>query len=329
MMQDNFGRIIDYLRISVTDRCNFRCTYCMPEQQAFLPRNDLLDYTEISLIAARFIRHGIRKIRLTGGEPLARRDVDVLIRELGRHVQSGALEELTLTTNGSRLAEHADRLVQSGVRRINVSLDSLDAARFRAITRGGDLAQVIDGIAAAKQAGLAIRINMVALKGVNDDALPAMADYCATNGFDLALIETMPLGDGVAGRTGQFVALEQFLAPLAAKNSLHPLDHRTAGPARYYRVEPLGLRLGLITPMTHNFCGDCNRLRLGSDGKVHMCLGSELHVDFRDAIRNGGLDAVDGLLQKALRLKPERHDFERQLEDRNLRLHRHMNATGG
>lgn len=328
-MQDNFGRIIDYLRISVTDRCNFRCTYCMPEQQSFLPRSDLLDYTEISLIAARFIRHGIRKIRLTGGEPLARRDVNILIRELGRHVQSGRLEELTLTTNGSRLANFADILMQSGVRRINVSLDSLDAARFRAVTRGGDLAQVLAGIAAAKQAGIAIRINMVALKGINDGELPAMADYCAANGFDLALIETMPLGDGVSGRTGQFVALEEFLAPLMAANRLTPIDHRTAGPARYYQVEPLGLRLGLITPMTHNFCGDCNRLRLASDGKVHMCLGSEFHVDFRNAIRTGGLDAVDRLLQKALRLKPERHDFERQMENRNLRLHRHMNATGG
>lgn len=328
-MQDNFGRTIDYLRISVTDRCNFRCTYCMPEQQTFLPRNDLLDYTEISLIAARFIKHGIRKIRLTGGEPLVRRDVDILIRELGQYVQSGALEELTLTTNGSRLARYAEQLFASGVRRINVSLDSLDENKFRAITRRGDLAQVLDGISVAKRAGLAIRINMVALKGFNDNELSVMAEYCAANGFDLALIETMPLGDGVSGRTGQFIALEQFIEPLTGANRLTPLKHRTSGPARYYRLEPLGLRLGLITPMTHNFCGDCNRLRLASDGKVHMCLGSEFHVDFRDAIRNGGLDAVDRLLQKALRLKPERHDFERQLQDRNMRLHRHMNATGG
>lgn len=328
-MQDSFGRKIDYLRISVTDRCNFRCTYCMPEQQTFMPRSDLLDYTEIALIAGRFIRHGIRKIRLTGGEPLARRDVDVLIRQLGRHVQSGVLDELTLTTNGSRLARFATTLFESGVRRINVSLDSLDAARFRALTRGGEIGEVLDGLAAAKRAGLAVRINMVALKGVNDGELLSIAEYCAANGFDLALIETMPLGDGVSGRTGQFVALDQFIEPLRQAGGLAPLDHRTAGPARYFRHGPLGLRLGLITPMTHNFCGDCNRLRLASDGKVHMCLGSEFHVDFRDAIRSGGLDAVDALLQKALRLKPERHDFERQMEDRSLRLHRHMNATGG
>lgn len=328
-MQDNFGRTIDYLRISVTDRCNFRCTYCMPEQQTFLPRTDLLDYTEIALIAGRFIRHGIRKIRLTGGEPLARRDVDVLIQQLGRHVQSGSLDELTLTTNGSRLSHFAPILRESGVRRINVSLDSLVPAKFSAVTRGGDLDQVLNGIEVAKANGLGIRINMVALKGVNDDEIASMAKYCATNGFDLALIETMPLGDGVSGRTGQFIPLDDFIRPLLEKGTLTPLDHRTAGPARYYQLEPLHLRLGLITPMTHNFCGDCNRLRLASDGKVHMCLGSEFHVDFRDAIRSGGMEAVDRLLQKALRLKPERHDFERQMEDKDLRLHRHMNATGG
>lgn len=328
-MQDNFGRTIDYLRISVTDRCNFRCTYCMPEHQTFLPRTDILDYTEIALIASRFIKHGIRKIRLTGGEPLVRRNVDVLIRELGRHVQSGALDELTLTTNGTRLSQYAAVLASNGVKRINVSLDSLDHTTFAEITRGGDLQQILQGIADARSAGLKVRINMVALKDVNSHEVPAMAEYCAANGHDLAFIETMPLGDGVSGRTEQFIALEDFIAPLRQSNDIIPISHRTAGPARYFQVEPMGLRIGLITPMTHNFCGDCNRLRLGSDGKVHMCLGSEFHVDFKDAIRAGGLDAVDRLLQKALRLKPERHDFERQLEDRDLRLHRHMNATGG
>ena len=301
----------------------------MPEQQTFLPRSDLLDYTEISLIAGRFIKHGIRKIRLTGGEPLARRDVDVLIQELGRHVNSGALDELTLTTNGSRLSHFVPILRDSGVRRINVSLDSLVPAKFSAFTRGGDLDQVLNGIEVAKASGLGIRINMVALKGVNDDEIAPMAQYCATHAFDLALIETMPLGDGVSGRTEQFIPLDDFVRPLLEKGTLTPLDHRTSGPARYYQLDPLHLRLGLITPMTHNFCGDCNRLRLASDGKVHMCLGSEFHVDFRDAIRSGGMEAVDRLLQKALRLKPERHDFERQMEDKDLRLHRHMNATGG
>jgi cyclic pyranopterin phosphate synthase len=328
-MRDDFGRQIDYLRISVTDRCNFRCAYCMPKHQQFLPRNDLLDYAEIALIAGRFIRHGIRKIRLTGGEPLIRRDIEVLIGALGAHVQSGALDELTLTTNGSHLARHAEMLTKAGVRRINVSLDSLDPVKFRSITQGGDLQQVLNGIEIARQAGLSIRLNMVALKGMNEGELEAIANYCARNGFDLGLIETMPLGDGISGRTDRFIALADFIEPLRAKNMIIPSAYCTAGPARYFNVEPLGIRLGLITPLTHNFCGDCNRLRLASDGKVHMCLGSDIYVDFRNAIRSEGLEAVDRLLQKALRLKPERHDFERQMKDPGLRLHRHMNAIGG
>jgi GTP 3',8-cyclase len=329
-MLDGFGRKIDYLRISVTDRCNFRCHYCMPENQEFLPRTELLDYTELALIADRFIDHGIRKIRLTGGEPLVRRDIAVLLEQLGKQVASGRLEELTLTTNGSRLVQHAEALAKANVRRINVSLDSLDSERFAQITRGGKLDQVLAGIDAAKDAGIAIRINMVALKGVNEDEILTMAEYCAANRHDLALIETMPLGDGVAGRADHFVPLDDFIAQLsAAGHKLATLDHRTSGPARYWQVEPMGLRLGLITPMSKNFCDGCNRLRLTTDGKVFMCLGSELHVDFRAAIREEGTPAVDRLLQQALRLKPERHDFERQMEDRSLRLHRHMNATGG
>jgi cyclic pyranopterin phosphate synthase len=328
-MLDAFGRKIDYLRISVTDRCNFRCHYCMPEDQKFLPRDALLDYTEIALIADRFIDHGIRRIRLTGGEPLARRDIDVLLQHLGAHVAAGRLDELTLTTNGSLLAQHADALAAANVRRINVSLDSLDARRFAQITRGGKLQAVLSGIDAAKDAGIAIRINMVALKGVNEDDILPVAEYCATQGHDLALIETMPLGDGVAGRSDQFIALQQFIEPLEEHYSLCELDHRTAGPARYWQVEPLGLRLGLITPMSRNFCDDCNRLRLTTDGKIYMCLGSDLHVDLRAAIRSDGTAGVDRLLQQALRLKPERHDFERQMDNSQLRLNRHMNATGG
>ncbi len=328
-MLDGFGRKIDYLRISVTDRCNFRCHYCMPEDQSFLPRDELLDYTEIALIADRFIDHGIRRIRLTGGEPLARRDIDVLVQHLGDHVAAGRLDELTLTTNGSLLAQHADALAAANVRRINVSLDSLDEQRFAQITRGGKLAAVLNGIEAAKNAGIAIRINMVALKGINEVDILPIAEYCAVQGHDLGLIETMPLGDGVVGRSDQFVALQQFIAPLTERYSLRELDHRTAGPARYWQVEPLGLRLGLITPMSRNFCDDCNRLRLTTDGKIYMCLGSELHVDLRAAIRNNGTAGVDQLLQQALRLKPERHDFERQMDDSSLRLNRHMNATGG
>ncbi|HEV7233779.1 MAG TPA: GTP 3',8-cyclase MoaA [Sphingorhabdus sp.] len=328
-MIDGFGRKIDYLRISVTDRCNFRCHYCMPEKQQFLPHRDLLDYTEIALLANRFIAHGIRKIRLTGGEPLVRRDIEVLIRELGGHVKAGRLDELTLTTNGSRLAPFAPILAETGVRRINVSIDSLDRDKFREITHGGDLAQVLDGIATAKSAGIAIKINMVALKGDNEAALLPIAEYCATNGFDLSIIETMPLGDSVFGRQDHYVALEEFIAPLRDQYELHASTHRSSGPARYWQVEPLSLRLGLITPMSHNFCEDCNRIRLTTDGKVFMCLGSEMHVDFRKALRNEGMEAVDRLLQKALRLKPERHDFERQMAEPGRRLHRHMNATGG
>lgn len=328
-MHDGFGRQIDYLRISVTDRCNFRCHYCMPEKQTFLPRTELLDYTETALIADRFVQHGIRKIRLTGGEPLVRRDISILMRQIGKHVAQGRLDELTLTTNGSRLAEHADDLVAAHVRRINVSLDSLDAEKFSAITRGGRLTDVLEGIAAAKARGIAVRINMVALRGLNEDEFVPMARYCAENGLDLGLIETMPLGDGVSGRTDHYISLEEFSAPLRQRWELHPIGHRTAGPARYWRVEPLGLRLGLITPLSHNFCDDCNRLRLTTDGKIFMCLGSNLHVDLRAAIRDEGIAGVDRLLQKALKLKPERHDFERQMHDRSLRLARHMNATGG
>lgn len=328
-MIDGFGRKIDYLRISVTDRCNFRCHYCMPEKQTFLPHADLLDYTEIALLANRFIAHGIRKIRLTGGEPLVRRDIEVLIRELGAHVQAGRLDELTLTTNGSRLAQFAPILAEAGVKRINVSMDSLDSDVFREITRGGDLAQVLDGIAAAKANGIAIKINMVALREQNQSDLLPIAEYCAANGFDLSIIETMPLGDGVSGRQDRFIALDDFIAPLRDTFDLQPSTHRSSGPARYWQVVPLGLRLGLITPMSHNFCDDCNRLRLTTDGKIYMCLGSEMHVDFRKAMRDEGMEAIDRLLQKALRLKPERHDFERQMAQPDLRLHRHMNATGG
>jgi GTP 3',8-cyclase len=328
-MKDGFGRRIEYLRISVTDRCNFRCHYCMPEQQQFLPRTELLDYSELALIADRFIGHGIRKIRLTGGEPLVRRDIGVLLAHLGKHVANGTLDELTLTTNGSRLSEYAEQLADANVRRINVSLDSLDPARFAAITRGGKLDTVLAGLAAAKSVGISIRINMVALKNENESELLPMAAFCAQHGFDLALIETMPLGQDVSGRTDQYIPLDQFIAPLRQKYELLPLDHRTAGPARYWTVSGLNVRLGLITPLSNNFCDGCNRLRLTTDGKIFMCLGSDLHVDLRNAIRNEGSAAVDRLLQTALKLKPEKHDFEHQLNHQNSRLDRHMNATGG
>ncbi len=328
-MLDGFGRKIDYLRISVTDRCNFRCYYCMPETQSFLPHSELLDYTELALIADRFIDHGIRRIRLTGGEPLVRRDIAVLLQQLGTQVANGRLDELTLTTNGSLLAQHAKALADAQVRRINVSVDTLDATRFAHITRGGKLQAVLSGIDAAQAMGISIRINMVAMKGVNEEDLLPLATYCAQHGHDLAVIETMPLGNGITDREDHYIALDNFIAPLRRQFELAPLPHRTSGPARYWQVSTLNLRLGLITPMSRNFCDDCNRLRLTTDGKIYMCLGSDLHVDLRSAIRNEGTAGVDRLLQDALRLKPERHDFERQMEDRDVRLHRHMNATGG
>jgi GTP 3',8-cyclase len=297
--------------------------------QSFLPHSDLLDYSEIALLTNRFIAHGVRKIRLTGGEPLVRRDIDILIRALGEHVHAGRLDELTMTTNGSRLVKFAPLLAGAGIKRINVSMDSLDADQFRTITRGGDLAQVLQGIAAAKAHDIAVKINMVALNTDNRSQILPMAEYCAANGFDLSIIETMPLGDAVAGRQDDYVSAEDFIAPLRDKFDAQPIAHRSSGPARYWQMAPLGLRLGLITPMSHNFCGDCNRLRLTTDGKVFMCLGSEMFVDFRKAIREEGMEAVDRLLQKALQLKPERHDFESQMTHPDLRLVRHMNATGG
>ena len=301
----------------------------MPKDQSFLPHNELLDYTEIALLAERFISHGIRKIRLTGGEPLVRRDIQVLLQALGQYVQDGRLDELTLTTNGSRLVQHTEVLARSGVRRINVSLDTLNPEQFSTITRGGKLEQVLEGIKAASKLGIHIKINMVAMKGGNEGDLMPMAEMCARDGHDLAIIETMPLGGGVDTRKDEYIALDDFIAPLRDTSTLSALDFRTAGPARYWQVEPLGLKLALITPMSHNFCDDCNRLRLTTDGKIYMCLGSEMHVDFKTALRERGLEAVDGLLQKALQLKPERHDFEKQMANPDLRLDRHMNATGG
>jgi cyclic pyranopterin phosphate synthase len=301
----------------------------MPEKQQFLNRSDILDFTEIALLADRFIDHGVRKIRLTGGEPLVRRDIGELIKALGRHVHDNRLDELTLTTNGSRLSAFADLLVSVGVRRINVSMDSLDPDKFAKITRGGQISEVLAGIAAAKSAGIHIKINMVALKNTNEDDLLSVASYCADNGHDLALIETMPLGSGVSGRQDDYIALNAFLRPLQALHTLRPIEIRTSGPARYFQVDGMPLKLGLITPMSKNFCDACNRLRLTTDGKIYMCLGSNTHVDLKQAIREEGLPGVDRLLQQALRLKPERHDFERQMENSDARLPRHMNMTGG
>lgn len=327
-MIDGHGRHIDYLRISVTDRCNFRCQYCMPERQDFLPNAQALTATEIVALAQRFMAHGIRKIRLTGGEPLMRRDFGDIVTGLGTSIGK-ELDELTLTTNGSRLADYAQLLANVGVKRINVSLDSLDAQQFRSITRGGDLDTVLNGISKADACGIDIKINMVALKNQNRSQLLPMAEYCAKRGYDLSIIETMPLGDGVSGRTSEYVAADIFTAPLFENYQAMPLAYRTAGPARYWQIEPLGLRLGLISPLSQNFCDGCNRLRLTTDGKIFMCLGSEMHVDLKKALREDGPEAVDILLRHALRLKPARHDFETQMQRPDSRIARHMNATGG
>lgn len=328
-MLDGFGRKIDYLRISVTDRCNFRCQYCMSENMTFMPKSELLTLEEITLIAERFISHGVKKIRLTGGEPLVRRDMSDVIQRLGRKVKSGELEELTLTTNGSLLSEYADHLAANNVRRINVSMDTLDPAKFAEITRGAKVGQVLEGISAARQAGIRVKINMVAVRDFNQDALMPMAEYCAKYGHDLTVIETMPLGDVGADRKLEHIPAEEFIAPLSSQYTLSPIAHKSAGPARYVAVEPLGLRLGLITPLSNNFCDNCNRLRLTTDGKIFMCLGHNAHVDLRTAVRNEGIEAVDRLLQKALKLKPLRHDFNAQLDGSADILERHMNVTGG
>ncbi len=327
LMTDGLGRRISYLRISVTDRCDLRCRYCMAEKMQFLPKNQVLTLEEIALLADLFIARGITKIRLTGGEPLVRRDIGDLVHRIGRHIGAG-LEELTLTTNGTRLADHAAMLVDAGVRRINVSLDSRDPDRFAHVTRGGNIDQVFAGLAAARAAGLAVKINMVALKGVNDDEILPMLRWCGEEGFDLTLIETMPLGDTGEDRTDHYLPLNHVADLIRAQHALTPLSHRTGGPARYHAVEGMGIKLGLITPLTQNFCADCNRIRMTCEGKIFMCLGHEDHVDFKAALREGGLPAVEPLIDRALRLKPAAHDF-RIGAGEGAATQRHMSVTGG
>ena len=322
---DPHGRAIRYLRVSVTDRCDLRCRYCMAEEMTFLPKSELLALEEIAIIAERFMARGVRKIRLTGGEPLVRRDVGDLVRRLGRHVGNG-LDELTLTTNGNRLAEHADALVAAGVRRINVSLDSLDAANFRHITRHGDLDRVLGGIFAARDAGLAVKINMVALAGVNEAEIAPMLEWCGINGFDLTLIETMPLGEVADDRADRFLPLTRVFADLSERFALAADGHRSGGPARYWRVQPWGVRLGLISPLTANFCDGCNRVRLTTEGRLYLCLGHDDHVDLRAALRDGGVAGLDDAIDNALAIKPARHDFR---IGGAPAVARHMSVTGG
>ncbi|GAA0728729.1 GTP 3',8-cyclase MoaA [Sphingomonas japonica] len=326
---DGHGRAITYLRISVTDRCDLRCRYCMAEKMTFLPRSALMSLEEIALIAERFIARGITKIRLSGGEPLVRRDVVDLVRRLGRHVSThpAGLDELTMTTNATRLNEFAGPLADAGIRRINVSLDTLDPDRFRFITRTGDLGRVLAGIEAARAAGIAVKINMVALKGLNDDAFPAMLAWCGERGLDLTLIETMPMGDIDEDRTDRFVPLGAVFDTLADQFTLTRDAHRSGGPARYWNVGEYGTRLGLISPLTGNFCDSCNRVRLTTEGHLYSCLGHDDRVDLKAAIRSGGLGAVDAAIDAALLAKPARHDFD--IAASAPAVGRHMSVTGG
>jgi cyclic pyranopterin phosphate synthase len=325
---DRHGRAISYLRVSVTDRCDLRCRYCMAETMTFLPRSALLALEEIAIIAERFIARGVTKIRLSGGEPLVRRDVVELTQRLGRHVgakgRNSGLNELTMTTNGTRLAAHAGDLFDAGIRRVNVSLDSRDADIFRFITRHGDVAQVLGGIAAAKAAGLAVKINMVALAGLNEDEIPTMLAWCGEQGYDLSLIETMPLGAIDEDRTDRFVPLTRVFDRLSDQFSLVRDGHRSGGPARYWRTR-WGTKLGLISPLTANFCDGCNRVRLTTDGQLYMCLGHEDRVDLKAALREGGVAALDDAIDRALAIKPARHDFDLSTPA----VARHMSVTGG
>lgn len=326
---DGFGRRITYLRISVTDRCDLRCRYCMSEQMSFMPRSAILSLEEIATIADAFVARGVRKIRLTGGEPLVRRGVTDLARMIGRHLESGALDELTLTTNGTRLATEARALRAAGIRRINVSLDSRDPDRFRYMSRTGDVARVLEGVSAAKSAGLRIKINMVALKDFNDDEIEPMLRWCAAEGHDLTLIETMPLGMIDEDRTDRYLPLDAVRARLSERFTLTSLAETTGGPARYARVEELDTRIGFITPLTHNFCESCNRVRLTAEGKLYMCLGQDDRVDLRAALRDGGPDALGEALNAAMRAKPLRHNFVIAEPGAAPAVARHMSVTGG
>jgi GTP 3',8-cyclase len=327
---DSFGRRIDYVRISVTDRCDFRCVYCMAEQMTFLPRQELLTLEELSRLADMLIRRGVRRIRLTGGEPLVRRDIMTLIRSIGAQVGRGALDELTLTTNGSQLARFATELAEAGVRRINVSIDTLDEARFKKITRWGDLAKVLRGVEAARDAGLAIKINMVALRGVNDQEFDKMLRWCGEQGFDLTLIETMPLGDIDEDRVDQYLPLSEVRADLATRWTLLESTHRTGGPARYMQVGETGQKIGFITPLTHNFCESCNRVRITCTGTLFMCLGQDDQVDLRTPLRaSSSAGALDETLARAMQQKPKGHDFIIERRAAKPAVRRHMSVTGG
>jgi GTP 3',8-cyclase len=328
---DPFGRAITYLRVSVTDRCDFRCVYCMAENMSFLPKAEVLTLEELDRLCSAFVARGVRKLRLTGGEPLVRRGIMTLVNALSRHLRSGELDELTLTTNGSQLAKYAGEMKAAGMRRINVSLDTLDPEKFRAITRWGSLDQVLAGIDAAQAAGLKIKINTVALKGVNDDEFPRLIKWAHGRGMDLTLIEVMPLGEIAEGaRLDQYLPLSVVRGRLAERFTLQDTDYATGGPARYVHVAETGGRLGFITPLTHNFCESCNRVRVTCTGTLYMCLGQEDGADLRKPLRaSEANDLLFGAIDEAISRKPKGHDFI--IDRRHLRpaLARHMSVTGG
>ncbi len=324
---DPLGRAIRYVRLSVTDRCDLRCVYCMAERQTFLPRDQVLSVEALDRLASVFVDLGARRIRLTGGEPLVRRDVLDLVSRLSRHLASGALEELTLTTNGTRLAEYAAALAGHGVRRVNVSLDTRDPETYRRLTRGGDVGRALDGIAAAKAAGLAVKINAVALARDNAGELPELIAWAHGEGHDISLIEAMPIGEIGADRTAQFLSLADVRRGLESRWTLTPLVRRTGGPARYVRVEETGGVLGFITPLTHDFCGDCNRVRVTCTGRLYLCLGQEDHADLARALADGGEAAVAATIREAVARKPRGHDF--RVEAVRSAVARPMSMTGG
>jgi len=329
-MIDPFGRSISYLRVSVTDRCDFRCVYCMAEDMSFLPKADILSLEELEQLVGSFIAKGVRKVRLTGGEPLVRRNIMWLIERLGRHVEAGTLDELTLTTNGSQLERFAAPLYAAGVRRINVSLDTLDPQKFAEVTRWGKLGAVLRGIGAAKRAGLQVKINTVALKGVNDDEFDRLIGWCGVEGFDLSLIEVMPMGEiGDTARLDQYLPLSEVRRQLNQVWSLEDIDYQSGGPARYVRVGETGGRLGFITPLTHNFCESCNRVRLTCTGRLYMCLGQEDATDLRAPLRSGDAQAVGQAIDEAIGRKPKGHDFIIDRAHRGPAVPRHMSVTGG
>jgi cyclic pyranopterin phosphate synthase len=330
-MIDPFDRPISYLRVSVTDRCDFRCQYCMAEDMTFLPKSQILTLEELDRTCAAFVRLGVRKLRLTGGEPLVRRGIMTLFRSLGRHLETGALDELTLTTNGSQLARYAQDLTAAGVRRVNVSLDTLDPQKFAAITRWGRLDPVLAGLRAAKDAGLAVKINAVALKGVNEDEFDRLIAWCGEEGFDLVFIEVMPMGEiGAEMRLDQYLPLSLARARLQRTWTLDETDYRTGGPARYYVVRETGRKLGFITPLTHNFCESCNRVRLTCTGTLYMCLGQEDAADLRAPLRaSDGDGPLEAAIHEAISRKPKGHDFIIDRRHSRPAVKRHMSVTGG